>query len=73
MVAVGDGAREAVRKQIESLGTNVVVILPCFSFKGGDRDGLARRAMADEAECGRNRASQAGGRLKYMIIKFFGP
>ena len=28
MVAVGEGANEAVRKQIESLGTNVVVILP---------------------------------------------
>ena len=28
MVAVGQGANEAVRKQIESLGTNVVVILP---------------------------------------------
>jgi macrolide transport system ATP-binding/permease protein len=28
MVAVGNGASEAVRKQIESLGTNVVVIIP---------------------------------------------
>ncbi|HUN99698.1 MAG TPA: ABC transporter permease [Bradyrhizobium sp.] len=28
MVAIGQGANEAVRKQIESLGTNVVVILP---------------------------------------------
>jgi macrolide transport system ATP-binding/permease protein len=28
MVAAGDGASEAVRKQIESLGTNMVVIVP---------------------------------------------
>ena len=28
MVAVGQGANEAVAKQIESLGTNLIVILP---------------------------------------------
>lgn len=35
VVAVGDGAREAVRKQIESLGTNMVVILPGAVTTGG--------------------------------------
>ena len=28
MVAVGQGANEAVRKQIERLGTNLVVVVP---------------------------------------------
>ncbi len=36
MVAVGQGANEAVRKQIESLGTNLVVV----------RAGRARRRAA---------------------------
>ncbi len=40
MVAVGDGASEAVRKQIESLGTNVVVILPGAVTTGGIRAGF---------------------------------
>jgi len=40
MVAVGDGASEAVRKQIESLGTNVVVILPGALTTGGIRGGF---------------------------------
>ncbi|HTV33827.1 MAG TPA: ABC transporter permease [Methylocella sp.] len=35
MVAVGQGADEAVRKQIESLGTNMVVILPGAVTIGG--------------------------------------
>ncbi len=35
MVAVGDGASEAVRKQIESLGTNMVVIVPGAVTTGG--------------------------------------
>jgi len=40
MVAVGEGANEAVRKQIESLGTNVVVILPGAVTTGGIRAGF---------------------------------
>jgi macrolide transport system ATP-binding/permease protein len=40
MVAVGQGANEAVRKQIESLGTNVVVILPGAVTTGGIRAGF---------------------------------
>ena len=35
MVAVGDGASQAVRKQIESLGTNMVVIVPGAVATGG--------------------------------------
>ncbi len=40
MVAVGQGANDAVRKQIENLGTNVVVILPGAVVTGGVRGGF---------------------------------
>ncbi len=39
MVAVGQGANEAVRKQIERLGTNLVVVLPGARNMGGFRGG----------------------------------
>ena len=39
MVAVGQGANEAVRKQIESLGTNLVVVVPGAARMGGARGG----------------------------------
>lgn len=39
MVAVGDGASAAVKKQLESLGTNMVVILPGATAGGGARGG----------------------------------
>ena len=41
MVAVGQGANEAVRKQIESLGTNLLVIVP-----GAARSGESAPALA---------------------------
>jgi macrolide transport system ATP-binding/permease protein len=40
MVAVGQGANEAVRKQIESLGTNMLVVVPGASTANGVRGGL---------------------------------
>jgi len=40
MVAVGQGANEAVRKQIESLGTNLIVVLPGAQTLGGLRGGF---------------------------------
>jgi macrolide transport system ATP-binding/permease protein len=39
MVAVGQGANEAVRKQIERLGTNLVVVVPGSRTMGGRRGG----------------------------------
>ena len=39
MVAVGQGANEAVRKQIESLGTNLLVVMPGATTTGGVRAG----------------------------------
>jgi macrolide transport system ATP-binding/permease protein len=40
MVAVGQAASEAVRKRIESLGTNLVVVLPGALTTGGSRAGF---------------------------------
>src|SRR6516225_3698763 len=40
MVAVGEGANEAVRKQIESLGTNLMVVIPGAVTTGGSRAGF---------------------------------
>jgi macrolide transport system ATP-binding/permease protein len=40
MVAVGQGANEAVRKQIERLGTNLVVVVPGATTAGGMRGGF---------------------------------
>ena len=39
MVAVGDGASAAVKKQLESLGTNMVVVQPGAAGGGGVRGG----------------------------------
>jgi macrolide transport system ATP-binding/permease protein len=39
MVAVGDGASAAVKKQLESLGTNMVVVQPGATTAGGVRAG----------------------------------
>jgi macrolide transport system ATP-binding/permease protein len=40
MVAVGQGANAAVRQQIESLGTNLLVVLPGATTSGGVRGGF---------------------------------
>src|SRR5450759_2857144 len=40
MVAVGQGANDAVRKQIESLGTNLLVVQPGATTTGGIRAGF---------------------------------
>ena len=39
MVAVGQGASEKVQSQIESLGSNLIVIQPGFNNTGGVRNG----------------------------------
>jgi macrolide transport system ATP-binding/permease protein len=50
MVAVGDGASEAVKKQIESLGTNMVVILPGAVTTGGIRAGFGSASTLTVAD-----------------------
>ncbi len=40
MVALGEGANVAVKKQIQSLGTNLIVVLPGAVTSGGARSGF---------------------------------
>jgi len=53
MVAVGQGANAAVKAQIESLGTNLLVVLPGATTSGGVRSGFGSastlRAMDADA------------------------
>ncbi len=68
MVAVGEGANEAVRKQIESLGTNVVVILPGALTTGGVRAGFgsASTLTVNDAQAIR-REAPAVAQVGYLI------
>lgn len=68
MVAVGQGANEAVRKQIESLGTNLLVIVPGATMMGGMRSGQgsASTLTVVDAEALR-REAPAVGSVSYLI------
>ena len=68
MVAVGQGANEAVRKQIESLGTNLVVVLPGARTAGGLRGGFgsASTLTTSDAQAIRREAAAVGG-VSYLI------
>lgn len=50
MMAVGQGANLAVKKQLESLGTNVVVVLPGALTRGGVRGGYGSAATLTIAD-----------------------
>jgi macrolide transport system ATP-binding/permease protein len=68
MVAVGNGAAEAVRKQIESLGTNVVVILPGAVTTGGVRAGFGSASTLTVADARAiRREDPAVARVGYLI------
>jgi macrolide transport system ATP-binding/permease protein len=68
MVAVGEGANQAVRKQIESLGTNLVVVMPGAARMGGFRggSGSASTLTVSDAEAIRREASAANS-VSYTI------
>ena len=68
MVAVGQGANDAVRKQIESLGTNLVVVVPGARTIGGARGGLgsASTLTVSDAQAIR-REAPAVGEVAYLI------
>jgi macrolide transport system ATP-binding/permease protein len=68
MVAVGQGANEAVRKRIESLGTNLLVVLPGAVTAGGVRAGFgsASTLTVTDAEAIR-REAPAVGSVSYLI------
>jgi macrolide transport system ATP-binding/permease protein len=68
MVAIGQGANDAVRKQIERLGTNLVVIVPGATTMGGMRSGQgsASTLTVVDAEALR-RETSAVGSVSYLI------
>ncbi|MGA2128158.1 MAG: ABC transporter permease [Xanthobacteraceae bacterium] len=68
MVAIGQGANEAVRKQIESLGTNLLVVVPGATTMGGMRSGQgsASTLTVVDAEALRREATAVGS-VSYLI------
>jgi macrolide transport system ATP-binding/permease protein len=68
MVSIGQGADQAVRKQIESLGTNVVIILPGALSAGGIRGGFgsASTLTVGDAQAIR-REAPAVAQVGYLI------
>ena len=68
MVAVGQGANEAVRKQIESLGTNLLVVVPGARTSGGVRAGFgsASTLTVSDAQAIR-REAPAVAQVSYLI------
>jgi macrolide transport system ATP-binding/permease protein len=50
MVAVGQGANEQVRKQIASLGSNLVVVVPGANIAGGARGGFGSASTLTVAD-----------------------
>ncbi|MGO8916494.1 MAG: ABC transporter permease [Stellaceae bacterium] len=68
MVAVGQGADEAVRKQIEGLGANVVVILPGAVSSGGFRAGFGSASTLTVADAHAIRSEdRAVAQVGYLI------
>ncbi len=68
MVAVGQGANEAVRKQIESLGTNLVVVVPGATTSGGVRAGFGSASTLTVADAHAiRREDPAVGQVSYLI------
>ena len=68
MVAIGQGANEAVRKQIESLGTNLLVILPGATTTSGVRSGSGSAStltVTDARAIGREASSVE--KVSYLI------
>jgi macrolide transport system ATP-binding/permease protein len=68
MVAVGQGANDAVRKQIASLGTNLFVVVPGATTTGGVRAGFgsASTLRVTDAEAIR-REDPAVSQVSYLI------
>ncbi|HYM32206.1 MAG TPA: ABC transporter permease [Candidatus Cybelea sp.] len=68
MVSVGQGANEAVRKQIEGLGTNLIVVVPGAVTSGGIRAGFgsASTLTVGDARAIR-REDPAIARVSYLI------
>nr|WP_246755856.1 ABC transporter permease [Bradyrhizobium sp. CCBAU 53338] len=77
MVAIGQGANEVVRQQIESLGTNLFVVVPGATRLGGARGGFGSASTLTTADVAAIRRESAnvssvsylirqGGQIQYM-------
>ncbi|MGB6089358.1 MAG: ABC transporter permease [Candidatus Binataceae bacterium] len=67
MVAVGDGARASVQEQLQSLGTNLIVVLPGATTANGVRGGFGSSSTlntGDALAIGKN--DRAASRVSYM-------
>ncbi|MFS8116205.1 ABC transporter permease [Rhizobium jaguaris] len=67
MVAVGQGANIAVKKQLESLGTNVVVVLPGALTSGGMRGGYGSASTLTVADAKAISEGAAVASVGYLI------
>jgi macrolide transport system ATP-binding/permease protein len=68
MVAVGQGANEAVRKQIASLGTDLFVVVPGATAFGGVRAGFGSASTLTTADVQAiRREAAAVGSVSYLI------
>ncbi|WLI90717.1 ABC transporter permease [Massilia sp. R2A-15] len=68
MVAVGQGANEAVRKQIASLGTNLFVVVPGASTSGGVRSGFGSASTLTVADADAiRREARSVASVSYLI------
>ena len=68
MVSVGQGANEAVRKEIARLGTNLVVIVPGAATRGGARGGSGSASTLTVADVQAIRQeAPAVGEVSYLI------
>jgi len=68
MVAVGQGANAAVRQQIQSLGTNMLVVLPGASTATGVRGGFGSASTLTVADAETlRREAPAVGQVGYLI------
>lgn len=68
MVAIGQGANDAVRKQIERLGTNLFVVVPGATTFGGVRAGFGSASTLTTADVEAiRREASAVGSVSYLI------
>jgi len=68
MVAVGEGANEAVTRQIESLGTNLLVVVPGAVTSGGARAGFGSASTLTVTDATAIRRDDAAvGTVAYLI------
>ncbi len=67
MVAVGQGANDAVKKQIEGLGTNLLVVMPGAVTAGGARGGFGSASTLTVADATAiRREARAVAQVSYL-------